>query len=156
MSELKACAGCSGIVYRQTDSGKIIPMDCEHAKVPSCFEQALGYADKRCLGMAANDDDEPIEKCKQCPFCTANERCASHPPESEADRDRLKAWCEALERAIKNHLEYQDSVCCACWSCKHSKYAKHNTRGCDKSDCDDKMIYWQFDEKRFEGGEGDV
>lgn len=38
---------------------------------PDCFEQAAGESAGKCLGMGTEWDDEPIEKCKQCFYCTA-------------------------------------------------------------------------------------
>lgn len=38
---------------------------------PECFEQAAGEPAGKCLGMGTERDDEPVEKCKQCFYCTA-------------------------------------------------------------------------------------
>lgn len=65
--ENKPCADCSGIIYRQTNSGKIVPADqrCAEKITPPCY-QPDGDG---CAYQTNGDGNEPIEKCQECPLC---------------------------------------------------------------------------------------
>jgi hypothetical protein len=62
------CADCSGMVYRQTASGKIIPADAKCAVIepPPCYQPDNDGCAYQIYG---DNDDEPIDKCKACPLC---------------------------------------------------------------------------------------
>lgn len=64
----KGCEQCSGIVYRQTNSGKIVPLEqrCGAKITPLCY-QADG--DGCAYQIYGDDNDEPIDRCKSCPLC---------------------------------------------------------------------------------------
>ena len=61
------CANCSGIVYRQTDSGKIIPVDqrCGVKITPPCY---VPDGDGCAYQIYGDNNDEPIARCKSCPL----------------------------------------------------------------------------------------
>lgn len=61
------CADCSGITYRQTASGKIVPAShiCPSKITPPCY-QPDGDG---CAYQTYGDGGEPIDKCKECPHC---------------------------------------------------------------------------------------
>lgn len=61
------CGDCSGIMYRQTKSGKIVPCDktCT-AKKPPCYKPD---GDGCAYQIYGDNNDEPIDKCKECPLC---------------------------------------------------------------------------------------
>ena len=65
--KLEPCADCSGITYRQTTSGKIIPAShiCPSKITPPCY-QPDGDG---CAYQTYGDGGEPIDKCKECPHC---------------------------------------------------------------------------------------
>ena len=62
------CTDCSGIVYRQTNSGKIIPADqrCGAKITPPCYQPD---GDGCAYQIYGDNNDEPIERCKACPLC---------------------------------------------------------------------------------------
>ena len=66
--ENKGCADCSGIVYRQTSSGKIIPADqrCGAKITPPCYQPD---GDGCAYQIYGDNNDEPIDRCKACPLC---------------------------------------------------------------------------------------
>lgn len=61
------CAKCSGIVYRQTDSGKIIPVGqrCGAKITPPCY---VPDGDGCAYQIYGDNNDEPIDRCKSCPL----------------------------------------------------------------------------------------
>ena len=65
----KPCDDCAGIVYRQTASGKIVPDgQCAVKFPPPCYRpDGDGCAYQRYI--YGDYDDEPIDKCKECPLC---------------------------------------------------------------------------------------
>lgn len=65
------CAKCSGIVYRQTDSGKIIPVDqrCGVKITPPCY---VPDGDGCAYQIYGDNNDEPIARCKSCPLCQSD------------------------------------------------------------------------------------
>lgn len=65
------CAKCSGIVYRQTDSGKIIPVGqrCGAKITPPCY---VPDGDGCAYQIYGDNDDEPIGRCKSCPLCQSD------------------------------------------------------------------------------------
>lgn len=65
------CAKCSGIVYRQTDSGKVIPVDqrCGAKIMPPCY---VPDSDGCAYQTYGDNDDEPIDRCKSCPLCQSD------------------------------------------------------------------------------------
>lgn len=65
------CAKCSGIVYRQTDSGKIIPVDqrCGAKITPPCY---VPDGDGCAYQIYGDNNDEPINRCKSCPLCQSD------------------------------------------------------------------------------------
>lgn len=65
--ENKPCADCSGIIYRQTNSGKIVPADqrCVAKITPPCY-QPDGDG---CAYQTCGEGNEPIDKCQECPLC---------------------------------------------------------------------------------------
>lgn len=65
------CANCSGIVYRQTDSGKIIPVDqrCGVKITPPCY---VPDGDGCAYQIYGDNNDEPIARCKSCPLCQSD------------------------------------------------------------------------------------
>ena len=64
----KSCEQCGGILYRQTGSGKIVPLEqrCGAKITPPCY-QADG--DGCAYQIYGDDNDEPIDRCKSCPLC---------------------------------------------------------------------------------------
>ena len=69
--EKEPCVDCSGIVYRQTASGKIIPADqrCGGKIVPPCYQPD---GDGCAYQIYGDNNDEPIDLCKECPLCYAD------------------------------------------------------------------------------------
>lgn len=65
------CSDCSGIVYRQTVSGKIIPVDqrCGEKIMPPCYQPD---GDGCAYQIYGDNNDEPIDRCKDCPLCYAD------------------------------------------------------------------------------------
>lgn len=65
------CTKCSGIMYRQTDSGKIIPVDqrCGVKITPPCY---VPDGDGCAYQIYGDNNDEPIARCKSCPLCQSN------------------------------------------------------------------------------------
>ena len=72
------CTKCSGIMYRQTDSGKIIPVDqrCGVKITPPCY---VPDGDGCAYQIYGDNNDEPIARCKSCPLC-------------QSDKIRLLPW----------------------------------------------------------------
>ncbi len=64
----QGCDKCSGIVYRQTTSGKIIPIEqkCSVKITPPCYQPD---GDGCAYQVYGDNNDEPIERCKECPLC---------------------------------------------------------------------------------------
>ena len=63
----KPCDDCAGIVYRQTASGKIVPDgQCAVKFPPPCYRPD---GDGCAYQIYGDYDDEPIDKCKECPLC---------------------------------------------------------------------------------------
>lgn len=62
------CDACTGILYRQTASGKIVPAlgKCCIVEPPPCFQKD---GENGCAYQVPDGDDEPLEICKQCPLC---------------------------------------------------------------------------------------
>lgn len=62
---------CSGIMYRQTDSGKIIPVDqrCGVKITPPCY---VPDGDGCAYQIYGDNNDEPIARCKSCPLCQSD------------------------------------------------------------------------------------
>lgn len=98
------CAKCSGIVYRQTDSGKIIPVGqrCGAKITPPCY---VPDGDGCAYQIYGDNDDEPIGRCKSCPLCQSDK--IRHKQESVHNDplvlDELRqmrgepVWCKELE-----------------------------------------------------------
>lgn len=98
------CANCSGIVYRQTDSGKIIPVDqrCGVKITPPCY---VPDGDGCAYQIYGDNNDEPIARCKSCPLCQSDK--IRHKQESVHNDplvlDELRqmrgepVWCKELE-----------------------------------------------------------
>jgi len=65
------CIKCSGIVYRQTDSGKIIPVSqrCGAKITPPCY---VPDGDGCAYQIYGDNNDEPIDRCKSCPLCQSD------------------------------------------------------------------------------------
>lgn len=65
------CTKCSGIMYRQTDSGKIIPVGqrCGAKITPPCY---VPDGDGCAYQIYGDNDDEPIGRCKSCPLCQSD------------------------------------------------------------------------------------
>lgn len=65
------CTKCSGIMYRQTDSGKIIPVDqrCGVKITPPCY---VPDGDGCAYQIYGDNNDEPIARCKSCPLCQSD------------------------------------------------------------------------------------
>lgn len=64
----KGCEQCSGVLYRQTDSGKIVPLEqyCGEKITPPCYQPD---GDGCAYQIYGDDNDEPIDRCKSCPLC---------------------------------------------------------------------------------------
>lgn len=98
------CAKCSGIVYRQTDSGKIIPVGqrCGAKITPPCY---VPDRDGCAYQIYGDNNDEPIDRCKSCPLCQSDK--IRHKQESVHNDplalDELRqmrgepVWCKELE-----------------------------------------------------------
>ncbi len=65
---MKGCADCTGIIYRQTKSKKLIPADkrCAVVETPPCYQPD---GDGCAYQTYGDSNDEPIDKCKECPLC---------------------------------------------------------------------------------------
>ena len=65
------CVECSGIVYRQTNSGKIIPLGqrCGAKITPPCY---VPDGDGCSYQIYGDNNDEPIDRCKSCPLCQSD------------------------------------------------------------------------------------
>ena len=98
------CANCSGIVYRQTDSGKIIPVDqrCGVKITPPCY---VPDGDGCAYQIYGDNNDEPIARCKSCPLCQSDKiRHKQEPAHNDPlVREELRqmrgepVWCKELE-----------------------------------------------------------
>lgn len=98
------CANCSGIVYRQTDSGKIIPVDqrCGVKITPPCY---VPDGDGCAYQIYGDNNDEPIARCKSCPLCQSDKiRHKQEPAHNDPlVLDELRqmrgepVWCKELE-----------------------------------------------------------
>lgn len=98
------CTKCSGIMYRQTDSGKIIPVGqrCGAKITPPCY---VPDGDGCAYQIYGDNDDEPIGRCKSCPLCQSDK--IRHKQESVHNNplvlDELRqmrgepVWCKELE-----------------------------------------------------------
>ena len=98
------CTKCSGIMYRQTDSGKIIPVGqrCGAKITPPCY---VPDGDGCAYQIYGDNDDEPIGRCKSCPLCQSDN--IRHKQESVHNDplvlDELRqmrgepVWCKELE-----------------------------------------------------------
>lgn len=90
------CTDCTGIVYRQTASGKIIPADkmCTVIESPPCYQPD---GDGCAYQIYGDNDDEPIDKCKACPLCYSDKvrHNANEPLTLEELRgmDGDPVWC---------------------------------------------------------------
>lgn len=62
------CNECSGIVYRQTNSGKIVPLTqrCGAKITPPCY---MPDGDGCAYQTYGDNNDEPVGRCKVCPLC---------------------------------------------------------------------------------------
>ena len=62
------CDKCSGVLYRQTTSGKIIPLEqrCGAKIAPPCYQPD---GDGCAYQIYGDNNDEPIDRCKSCPLC---------------------------------------------------------------------------------------
>ena len=82
------CENCSGIVYRQTKSGKIIPADeqCSAKITPPCY-QPDGDG---CAYQTYGDGGEPIDKCKECPHCYTDKLRRSTPQNAPLTLEELR------------------------------------------------------------------
>ena len=76
------CAECSGIVYRQTASGKIVPLDqrCGAKITPPCY---VPDGDGCSYQIYGDNNDEPIDRCKSCPLCQSDK--VRHKQEHESN-----------------------------------------------------------------------
>ena len=65
------CVECSGIVYRQTNSGKIVPLGqrCGAKITPPCY---VPDGDGCSYQIYGDNNDEPIDRCKSCPLCQSD------------------------------------------------------------------------------------
>lgn len=98
------CTKCSGIMYRQTDSGKIIPVGqrCGAKITPPCY---VPDGDGCAYQIYGDNNDEPIDRCKSCPLCQSDK--IRHKQESVHNDplvlDELRqmrgepVWCKELE-----------------------------------------------------------
>lgn len=71
----KGCDSCTGIVYRQTNSGKILPVNgkCAVVEHPLCYvSDSTGNMGECKYLIYGDNNDEPIDKCKACPLCYSN------------------------------------------------------------------------------------
>ena len=76
------CAECSGIVYRQSASGKIVPLDqrCGAKITPPCY---VPDGDGCSYQIYGDNNDEPIDRCKSCPLCQSDK--VRHKQEHESN-----------------------------------------------------------------------
>lgn len=98
------CAKCSGIVYRQTDSEKIIPVGqrCGAKITPPCY---VPDGDGCAYQIYGDNNDEPIDRCKSCPLCQSDKiRHKQEPVHNDPlALDELRqmrgepVWCKELE-----------------------------------------------------------
>jgi hypothetical protein len=107
----KGCKDCTGILYRQTNSGKIIPADNKCVAItPPCY-QADG--DGCAYQIYGDYNDEPIDKCKACPLCNVDKIRHTH--------DRNSNSCKPKEQ--DGQWRDEDNQC---------DTRKHGARGCDE------------------------
>ena len=87
--ENKGCADCSGIVYRQTSSGKIIPADqrCGAKITPPCYQPD---GDGCAYQIYGDNNDEPIDRCKACPLCYSDKVRHTAPENKALTLDELR------------------------------------------------------------------
>lgn len=78
----QGCDKCSGIVYRQTTSGKIIPLEqrCGAKITPPCYQPD---GDGCAYQIYGDNNDEPIDRCKRCPLCFSDKVRYQHKPETD-------------------------------------------------------------------------
>lgn len=76
------CVECSGIVYRQTNSGKIVPLGqrCGAKITPPCY---VPDGDGCSYQIYGDNNDEPIDRCKSCPLCQSDK--VRHKQEQESN-----------------------------------------------------------------------
>lgn len=81
----EGCEECTGILYRQTKSKKIVPLDKEcYAAIPPCYQPD---GDGCAYQIYGDNNDEPIEKCKECPLCNVDKVRA------QAEREKGCGYC---------------------------------------------------------------
>lgn len=80
------CVECSGIVYRQTNSGKIVPLGqrCGAKITPPCY---VPDGDGCSYQIYGDNNDEPIDRCKSCPLCQSDK--VRHKQEPVTNRNGL-------------------------------------------------------------------
>lgn len=104
--ENKPCTDCSGIIYRQTNSGKIVPADqrCTEKITPPCY-QPDGDG---CAYQTSGDGNEPIDKCQECPLCYSDK--VRHITNNPLTLDELRemegepVWVETGEISIGEQI----------------------------------------------------
>ncbi len=68
-AHLGACDGCRWRQEKVEEDRRLVASPVlDQTSVPQCF---YGNEDGLCPGMSFNDDDEPIEACKRCRWCSA-------------------------------------------------------------------------------------
>ena len=106
--ENKICTDCSGIMYRQTGSGKIIPVDqrCGVKITPPCYQPD---GDGCAYQIYGDNNDEPIDRCKACPLCYSD-KVRHSSLKSKAltcegcESEYSDEMCEHCSRAIRDDL----------------------------------------------------
>ena len=106
--ENEPCTNCSGIVYRQTSSGKIIPADqrCGAKITPPCYQPD---GDGCAYQIYGDNNDEPIDRCKFCPLCYSD-KVRHSSLKSKAltcegcESEYSDEMCEHCSRAIRDDL----------------------------------------------------
>lgn len=96
--ENKICTDCSGIMYRQTGSGKIIPVDqrCGVKITPPCYQPD---GDGCAYQIYGDNNDEPIDRCKACPLCYSDKVRHTAPENKPLTMEQLRqmdgepVWC---------------------------------------------------------------
>jgi len=125
-------------------------LEAAEKRAELCAEQRKNLNDQVNKLIGERDDLELALEVAEgnnpnCAECIAEEGFVRE--KIAADRDRLKARCEALERAIRDNCNYcvnylQDKLTEECWNRRHGETFQGMCIGS-----------WQFDEARFSESE---
>lgn len=127
----ETCTDCSGITYRQTASGKVVPAShiCPSKITPPCY-QPDGDG---CAYQTYGDGGEPIDKCKKCPHCYTD-KVRHEANEAPTNGGRIRAMSD--EELACFLSEMADT-------CERNTECNQHCYGCDEMFCElDNCLKW--------------